>query len=152
MFDFLASALFGAGTGGIGLLFGFVTKAFTWYAEERQREADHRRVVEMTKLQHDLRSRELEIEREITLEDAAARLRQASYSHDSDTGKASKWVINTLRLVRPVLTGGLIVMLGLIYFTLVDLGAKQEIVSSMIYMAVSSVTWWFGDRMTAAKK
>ena len=152
MWDILSSALFGAGTGGIGLILGGIGKAFTWYAEEKQKDADHRRVIEMTNLQHDLRSKELEIEREITLEDAAARLRQASYQHDSDTGKASRWVIDTLRLVRPVLTGGLIVLLGLIYFTLADLGAKQEIVSSVIYMAVSSVTWWFGDRMTAGRK
>ncbi len=152
MWDLLASALFGAGTGGIGLLFGGITKAFTWWAEAKEKEAEHRRVIEMTKLQHDLRSQELEIEREITLEDAAARLRQASYTHDSNTGTASQWVIDTLRLVRPSLTGALIVLLAIIYLTIADFGAKQEIVSSVIYMAVSSVTWWFGDRMTKAKK
>jgi len=152
MLELLSSALFGAGTGGIGLILGGIGKAFTWYAEEKQKAAEHERVMEMTKLQHDLRAQELEIEREINLEDAAARLREASYSHDSQTGKASQWVVNTLRLVRPSLTGILVILLAVIYLTIADLGSKAEIVSAVIYMAVSSVTWWFGDRMTARKK
>jgi len=86
------------------------------------------------------------------LDQAAVQLRNASYAHDSNTGKASQWVIDTLRMVRPSVTGILIILLGIIYFTIADLGSKAEIVSSVIYMATSSVTWWFGDRMTQRKK
>lgn len=151
MWDLLASALFGAGTGGIGLIFGGISKAFSWWAEAKEKEAEHRRVIELTQLNADIRDKEFENEREIELDRAATSLRQASYAHDSKTGKASQWVVDTLRMVRPALTGALIILLGLIYFTLADAGGKQEIVSSVIYMAVSSVTWWFGDRMTSRK-
>lgn len=147
----LTSAVFGAGTGGIGLILGGIGKAFTWWANEREKEAEHRRAIEMTKLQHDLRSQELEIEREITLEDAAARLRESSYRHDAEIGKTSRWVSDVRAMVRPTLTGALITLLGIIYLTVMDFAAQQEIVSAVVYMAVSSVTWWFGDRMTSRR-
>ena len=147
----LGPALFGAGTGGIGLLFSGVAKAFNWYAEAKEKDAEHRRVIELTELNANIRDREFENERQIEADRAATELRSASYAHDSSSGKASKWVVDTLRLVRPVLTLGLIVLLGIIYFTVADLGARAEIVSAVIYMAVSSVTWWFGDRMTQRK-
>ena len=151
MFELLGSALLGAGTGGIGMIFGGLGKAFSWWTEQKEKDADHQRTIEMTKLQHNLRSQELEIEREIALEDAAAQMRVASYQHDANGGQTSQWVTDLKALVRPTLTGGMIVLLGVIYWTVVDFAAQQEIVSAVIYMSTSSVTWWFGDRMTRKK-
>lgn len=148
----LSSAVLGAGTGGIGLVFGGIAKAFTWWADRKDKEDEHRRVLELTRLNAEIRDKEYENEREIAADRAATDLRMASYRHDSETGKASQWVINCLRMVRPTLTGVLIILLAGIYFTVMDFAAQQEIVSSVVYMAVSSVTWWFGDRMTSGKK
>jgi len=148
----LGPALFGAGTGGLGLIFSGVAKAFSWYAEAKEKEAEHKRVMELTKLNADIRDKEFENERAIEGDRTAADLRNASYAHDSATGKASRWVVDVLRLVRPVLTVGLIVLLGVIFFAIADEMTKDSIVDAVIYMAVSSVTWWFGDRMTSRKK
>jgi len=148
----IGPALFGAGTGGLGLIFSGITKAFTWYADMKEKEAEHKRVMELTKLNAEIRDKEFENERQIEADRSATELRNASYAHDTATGKASRWVVDILRLVRPVLTVGLIVLLGIIYFTIADLGTKAEIVGAVIYMAVSSVTWWFGDRMTQRKR
>jgi len=149
--ELIGPALFGAGTGGIGLIFGGISKAFSWWAEKEEKAADHQRVMELTKLNAGIRDKEFENEREIEQDRTASDLRNASYAHDSNTGKASLWVVNILRLVRPALTLGLIVLLGIIYFFAADV-SKMEIEAAVIYMAVSSVTWWFGDRMTQGKK
>ena len=79
-------------------------------------------------------------------------LRQASYSHDQSAGQASQWATNILRLVRPGLTFGLIVLVGIIYFRTDDIGQQETIIQSVIYMASSSVLWWFGDRALRSKK
>lgn len=148
----LSSAILGAGTGALGLILGGIGKAFTWYADRKDKEDEHKRVMELTRLNAEIRDKEFENEREIALDRAAADLRMSSYRHDSETGQASRWVVNTLRLVRPGLTGILVVLLGVIYFANTDFAAQQEIVSSVVYMATSAVTWWFGDRMTARRK
>lgn len=147
----IGPALFGAGTGGIGLIFGGISRAFTWWTERKEKADEHQRVIELTKLQYTLRSQEKELEHEIAMDGAAVELRRASYEHDSKAGKASQWVVDTLRMVRPSLTGALIILLAAIYFTS-DATQQLEIVAAVIYMATSAVTWWFGDRMTQRKK
>lgn len=148
----IGSALFGAGTGGLGVILGGIGKAFTWWAEAKEKQAEHERVLELTRLNAEIRMNEAEFEREVRLDEIAGRLREASYSHDTGTGKASKWVINILRLVRPALTLALVGLLAYVYMTIADQLTQQEIVNSVIFMATSAVTWWFGDRMTARKK
>jgi Flp pilus assembly protein TadB len=147
----IGPALFGAGTGGIGLIFGGISRAFTWWTERKEKADEHKRVIELTQLQYTLRSQEKELEHEIAMDGAAVELRRASYEHDSKAGKASQWVVDTLRMVRPSLTGALIILLAAIYFTS-DATQQLEIVAAVIYMATSAVTWWFGDRMTQRKK
>ena len=77
--------------------------------------------------------------------------RMASYSHDSMAGTGSLWVVDLLRLVRPVLTFSLIVLVGMLYFS-ADMGGRATIEASVIYMASSAVLWWFGDRALRKKR
>ena len=66
-------------------------------------------------------------------------------------GTSYIWVANILRLVRPTLTLGLIVLVGILYFS-ADIGGRATIEASVIYMTSSSVLWWFGDRALRPKK
>lgn len=150
--DFLLTVLTGGATGLLGSIFGkLFSFADAWIAEKKA-DADHKRTIEMHKLQHDLRAAELETEREIVLEQASADLRRASYSHDQSVGRSSRWVVNILRLVRPTLTAILIALVWYIYIRSDDLAQQESIIQSVIYMASSAVLWWFGDRAMAQKK
>lgn len=65
-----------------------------------------------------------------------------SMAHDTAAGVASQWVINVLRLVRPVLT----FTLWVVVFSLVKIGANPNYVKQAIFAATASTLWWFGDR------
>ena len=79
-------------------------------------------------------------------------LREASYQHDQSLGRSSRWVVDLLRLVRPALTGGLIILVGIIFFSTEDLVQREAIVHSIIYLSSSATLWWFGDRALRPKK
>ena len=152
MLDLLGTVLTGGATGIFGTLIG---KAFSFadhWMEEKKNAAEHTRTIEMHRLQAELKAEESERELAIAEALSASQLRQASDSHDMSAGKSSRWVNDTLRLVRPVLTGGLIVLVGVIYFSSDDLLQQETIVHSVIYMASSAVLWWYGDRAVRPKK
>jgi len=152
MFDTILAVLTGGATGIIGSVLGKVFSfADAWIAEKKS-AAEHQRTMQMHRLQAELRSEELENERAIVEEQASADLRAASYRHDQDTGASYAWVVAILRLVRPVLTTMLIIMVWYFYGTNTDLGTRAEIMSSVIYMASTAVLWWFGDRAMRSKR
>ena len=126
MWDVIGTVLTGGATGLIGTVIG---KGFS-FVDNWQKE------------------KEMEAQMQV----AEIGLRQASYSHDQSAGQASQWATNILRLVRPGLTFGLIVLVGIIYFRTDDIGQQETIIQSVIYMASSSVLWWFGDRALRSKK
>ena len=99
-----------------------------------------------------LRTAETENELAIANAETAASLREASYSHDNSMGKPHRWVVDVLRLVRPVLTGFLLILVGGIYFTTDDFAMKAGVIDSVLFMTSSAVTWWFGDRSLQGKK
>ena len=107
--------------------------------------------MEMLELQNRLGAEESERELAIAESTAAADVRTASYGHDSSVGVGSAWVVNVLRLVRPVLTFTLIVLVGIVYFKS-DIGGKATIELSVLFMCSSSVLWWFGDRALRKKR
>ena len=139
MLDLLGTVLTGGATGIVGSVLG---KAFSFldaWQEEKKAGADHLRTLEMLKLQGEMKADEAENEMQI-----------ASYTHDTGAGTASLFVINILRLIRPILTFSLIGLLGILYFQS-DAGGKATIEASVIFMASSSVLWWFGDRALRKK-
>ena len=80
---------------------------------------------------------------------ADAKLRIASYSQDSAMGQGSVWVINLLRLVRPVLTLGLVGLTAMIWYDTSNhelLTIHQDIASTIVFCTTAALSWWFGDR------
>lgn len=152
MFDILATVLTGGATGILGTVLG---KAFSFvdsWQKEKAADKEHTRSIELYRLQAELKLEEREQEMESQMQVAEIGLRSASYTHDQSIGKSSKWAVNTLRMVRPALTGGLIILVGIIYFRTDDIGQQETIIQSVIYMASSATLWWFGDRALRSKK
>jgi hypothetical protein len=140
MFELLGTVLTGGATGIVGSVIGKMFGFVDYWVEEKKADKEHGRTIEMN-------------EREMAMAEANAdaNMRMASYSHDSMGGPSSMWVANVLRLVRPTLTLGLIILVGILYFS-ADIGGKATIEASVIYMSSSSVLWWFGDRCLRSKK
>ena len=151
MFELLGTVLTGGVTGIIGSVIG---KAFSFldaWQEEKKATNEHGRTLELLELQNKIGAEENEREMAITQSKIDADSRVASYSHDSMAGTGSIWVIDLLRLVRPVLTFALIILVGILYFKAAP-GGRATIEASVIYMASSATLWWFGDRAMARKK
>tara|TARA_R110000751_G_C13701671_1_gene473423 strand:- start:208 stop:666 length:459 start_codon:yes stop_codon:yes gene_type:complete len=152
MWDVIGTVLTGGATGIIGTVIG---KAFSFvdsWQKEKAADKEHTRSIELYKLQSELKLEEREKELEGQMQVAEIGLRAASYAHDQSAGVASPWAVNVLRMVRPVITGGLILLVGIIYFRTDDLLQQNVIIQSVIYMASSATLWWFGDRALRSKK
>ena len=151
MFDLLLGVLTGGATGILGSVLGKLFNFADYWVESKKADDEHVRTIEMTRLNHELRSQELEIEREIIMEEQAGKQRSASYSHMS-AGLSYPWVAAVLRLIRPVLTLMLIIIVWYIFSTSEDIGQRETIIHSVIYMTSTAVLWWFGDRAMRPKK
>ena len=130
-----------------------IGKAFSFldsWQEEKKANNEHGRTLELLELQNKLGAEESEREMAIAQSKIDADSRMASYSHDSMVGASSVWVANLLRLVRPVLTFSLIILVGILYFKAVPEG-RATIEASVIYLCSSSCLWWFGDRAMRKK-
>jgi len=150
MFELLGTVLTGGVTGIIGSVIG---KAFSFldaWQEEKKATNEHGRTIALLELQNKLGAEESEREMAITQAKIDADSRVASYSHDAVGGTSSVWVIDLLRLVRPVLTFSLIFLVGILYFKAAP-GGRATIEASVIYMASSATLWWFGDRAMRKK-
>jgi|TARA_R110001583_G_scaffold4447_1_gene25765 hypothetical protein len=151
MFELIGTVLTGGATGVIGSVIGKLFGFVDYYVEEKKADKDHIRTIEMLRLQNEIGAEENEREMAVAQADADSNMRMASYQHDAMAGTSSIWVANILRLVRPTLTLGLIVLVGILYFS-ADIGGRATIEASVIYMTSSSVLWWFGDRALRPKK
>jgi hypothetical protein len=150
MFELIGTALTGGITGVVGSVIG---KAFSFldaWQEEKKATNEHGRTIALLELQNKIGAEESEREITIAQSKVDADSRMASYSHDSMAGTGSLWVIDLLRLVRPVLTFSLIVLVGMLYFSS-DTGGRTTIEASVIYLCSSSCLWWFGDRALRKK-
>ena len=130
-----------------------IGKAFSFldsWQEEKKANNEHGRTIALLELQNKLGAEESEREMAITQSKIDADSRVASYSHDSMGGTSSVWVIDCLRMVRPVLTFSLILLVGILYFKAVPEG-RATIEASVIYLCSSSCLWWFGDRAMRKK-
>jgi hypothetical protein len=151
MLDLLATVLTGGATGIIGSVLGKAFSFLDYWVEEKKADGEHARTLELLNLQNKIGAEENERELAIAEATTAGNLRMASYEHDASMGAGSAWVVDILRLIRPILTVMLIVLVAMIFFHNDDAGDKATIVASVIYLCSSAVTWWFGDR-TLRKK
>ena len=150
--ELILSVLTGGATGILGSVLGKIFNVFDFWIEEKKAAAEHTRVIEMTRLQSELRQEELENELAIVEEQASADLRAASYRHDRSVDVGYPWVGAVLRLVRPVLTVLLICIVWYIYATTADIARQDTLIQSVVFMSSTSVLWWFGDRALRPKK
>ena len=151
MIDLLLTSLTGGATGILGSVLGKAFGILDFWVEEKKADKDHARTLEMLELQSKLGAEESERELAIAEATAASSMRLASYGHDAGIGVSSTWVVDLLRLVRPVLTLLLLILCGVFYFSS-DAGGKATIEASIIFMASSATLWWFGDRAMQRKK
>jgi len=88
------------------------------------------------------RHQETELEIALTAQQGSWKGLEASIKAEAAIGKASLWVINVLRLVRPSITILLWVIATLIFFQTRD----SAIIDAAVFAATAATLWWFGDR------
>ena len=93
-------------------------------------------------LQMAAKAQETEMELALAAQQGSWQGLAASIKADANIGKASLWVINVLRLVRPILTLLLWLITGWI-FAVTQNGAIAE---AAVFAATAATLWWFGDR------
>ena len=149
MLELLGTVLTGGATGIIGSLLGKAFSFVDYCVEAKKADAEHERTKELLLLQSQIGKDESERELAIAEAHAASDIRMESMRHDSAAGIGSVGVVNFLRLVRPILTFTLIMLVGFIYFN--EPVSRQSIEASCLYMMSSAVLWWFGDRALRKK-
>ena len=152
MFGVISSVLTGGATGLIGSLLSKGIGIFEAGQKRKDKALEYEQELKLLDRQAVLKTAESENELAITAAQTSAELRTASYAHDAGMGKPHRWVVDVLRLVRPVLTGFLLILVGGIYFTTNDFAMKAGVIDSILFMTSSAVTWWFGDRSLQSKK
>ena len=150
--EFILSVLTGGATGIIGSVIGKVFGFVDGYLEEKKKDKEHTRTIEMTRLQSELRSQEIESEREIVQTQQDGQIKTAAYDMFVNVPVPYPWVAAILRLIRPILTVMLVAIVGYIYATSDDLGQQETIIQCVIYMASTAVLFWFGERSMNNKK
>ena len=151
--DFLgiiATALTGGGVGIIGSIISKGIGLFEAYQKREDRKLEFSHELALLDRQEAIARSETENALAIANAETSAALRQASYAHDASSGRPHTWVVDLLRLVRPVLTLILIFLVLTIYLN--DPITRDEIEAAVVFMCSSSVLWWFGDRAMASKK
>lgn len=125
----------------LGALGSIVNAGLGIYKEKVQIAAEEKR-----------RSDEYEIaklnaskEKQITAINADAQSLAASYKHDTETGEASPWVINIIRLVRPSITFYALGLITVFWFFATDVD-RAIIITATLDICSMAVAWWFGDR------
>jgi len=163
MLDLVLSVLTGGATGLIGTVISGGMKFF----ENKQKHAYELDVMEMEIKQMNV---EAAIAKDIKELDMEGKDRQAAWaslqaSYKESTSRMSKgdsaWLVmvDVVRgLMRPVITLGLLIMIGAIYFTVaVDLAGPDGvpmrvfIINTVLYVGTTAVLWWFGTRNLSKK-
>lgn len=127
----------GAIVGGIGSL---ITKGVSIFQEKQNQKHE----IKLLEMQLAAKKEETESEKAISEMEAYASMRNASYQHDTNIGQASLWVVNTQKLVRPVLTT--LALIALVIFWFIEPMLRYAITTAVIELASTAFVWWFGDR------
>lgn len=149
MIEGIASFLSGGATGLLGSALGRVFNYFEHKQKIAEKKIDYEQELKLIERQSQLRMAEQQLDNEhrmdVAEEENYTHRVMATYEHDSNFGEASQWVVNILRLVRPVLT--LVLIFGAYW-----MAGKTEAVTELtlanqaLALAGMSVSWWFGDR------
>lgn len=163
MLDLIMGVLSGGVTGLIGTVISGGMKFF----ENKQKHGHELAIMDMEIKQMHV---EAEIAKDVAELEMEGKDRQAAWSaleasYKESTSRMSTgdsaWliVVDVVRgLMRPVMTLGLLVLMGVIYFTVASgltapdgMEMQVKIIFTVTYLATTSVLWWFGTRMMDKK-
>lgn len=136
--DAAAGGLFGILGTTLGRAAGFFERKQTFKQEQARWSHEYK----LHELNMQAKSQETEMELALAAQSGSWRGLEASIKADATIGKASQWVVNTLRLVRPVLT----LLLWLITAWIFIITENGAIVEAAVFAATAATLWWFGDR------
>jgi hypothetical protein len=133
-------------TGGVfgilGTALGRVAGFFERRQSYKQEQARWSHEYQLYELNMKARAQETEMELALAAQAGSWAGLEASIKADAQIGKASQWVINILRLVRPCLT----LLLWLITAWIFLRTQNGAIVEAAVFAATAATLWWFGDR------
>ncbi len=136
--DAAAGGLFGIFGTALGRVAGYFERKQTFHQEEKRWGHE----LKLHELQMKAKKQETELELAIEAQKGSWKGLEASLAADANIGIASKWVINTLRLVRPTIT----LLLWCITAWIFSRTQDGNIASSAVFAATAATLWWFGDR------
>lgn len=136
--DAAAGGIFGIAGTVIGRVAGYFERQQSFKQEQVRWSHEYK----LHELNMKARAQETELELALTEQQGSWRGLTASLEADMRTGKASQWVINVLRLVRPSLT----LLLWLITAWIFAVTRNGAIVEAAVFAATAATLWWFGDR------
>lgn len=156
----IATVGLAAGGGGIlgmaGSLLGRVAGFFENRQAFQQKQAGWKNDVflreheiQLHRLQQEARKHETEQELDIIAQAGSYRGLESSLKASralNANPSGSPWVINVLRLVRPVLTIFLLLLVAWIFKSIEDPIIRGEVMSAVVFSATTAVAWWYGDR------
>jgi hypothetical protein len=137
-FEAAAGGLFGIFGTALGRVAGFFERRQT-HSQEQARWGHEYKLHE---LNMQARSQETEMELALVAQSGSWAGLEASIKADAAIGKASQWVVNVLRLVRPALT----LLLWGITAGIFLRTQNEAIAEAAVFAATAATLWWFGDR------
>ncbi|RKQ71327.1 hypothetical protein DES40_0640 [Litorimonas taeanensis] len=136
--DAAAGGLFGI----VGTALGRVAGYFERRQLHEQEQARWGHEYRLHELNMQARHQETELELALTAQAGSWNGLEASLKAEASLGKASLWVINILRLVRPAIT---LILWG-VTATIFMVTQDKAIVDASVFAATAATLWWFGDR------
>jgi len=136
--DAAAGGLFGI----LGTALGRVAGYFERKQIHEQEQARWGHEYRLHELNMQARQQETELELALTAQQGSWKGLEASLKAEAALGKASLWVINMLRLVRPTITLLLWIITAMIFLVTQD----SAIIEASVFAATAATLWWFGDR------
>ena len=136
--DAAAGGLFGLVGTALGRVAGFFERKQS-FNQEQARWSHELKLHELT-----MQSNAQETEAELALVAQAGSWKglEASILADAAIGEGSLWVVNILRLVRPILT----LLLWMITAFIFSKTGDASVIDAAVFAATAATLWWFGDR------
>lgn len=148
--DILSTGASAVSGGLLGLLGNIATKTLTFFEAKQElvlKQAEWQHEIDLLKLQMQEKTQETEQEIAITSAQGAWTGLTASINAEGALPPSYAWVNAVRALVRPALTLGLGGFLACAFFALAPGDATRAYVAdSLVFAAVTSIVWWFGDR------
>jgi hypothetical protein len=136
--DAAAGGLFGI----LGTALGRVAGYFERRQLHEQEQARWGHEYRLHELNMQARHQETELELALSAQQGSWKGLETSLKAEAALGKASLWVINILRLVRPTITLLLWAITAMIFVITQD----SAIIDASVFAATAATLWWFGDR------